>query len=166
MTRRTSHPGERPSAWTEPLLPVRGRWRRYLALGLLLAVTCGLWGVCLARAAGFWLYARAVYQHTQSVDALGDLNWAGFIGASYLVCAAVGLALLVLMQRRGSAFFGVLWTVNIATSAWLIIRRPEEVIVFFPSGAPVVALVVNLLLAAFAVVTAVAHRPAPQTQAP
>ncbi len=68
------------------LFPLRGRWLRCLMLAL---VACVLWGVCLSRAARLWLVADDAYRQTGSIHDCNDLNWATFIGVSYLLCIVV-----------------------------------------------------------------------------
>ena len=141
----------------EWLFPLRGRWLRYLIVGLVIPVTLGLWGVCLFRAARFWLEASNAYSGTQTLDAGNDLNWAKIIAASYLLNFGIGLAFLLLIRRRASVFLVLCWIVNLTTAAWLLIRRPEEVIVFFPAAEPVLTVGINLLLVLFALASAVAR---------
>lgn len=137
------------------LFLLRGRWLRCLMLAL---VACVLWGVCLSRAARLWLVADDAYRQTGSIHDFNDLNWANFIGVSYLLCFATGLSFWVLAQRKDWAFLGIFGGINMFTAAWLNIQRPEHVIAFFPTGEPALALLANLILVVVALINVLARK--------
>lgn len=122
--------------------------KQWLSFGLVQLVLSGLWVVCLYRAFVFFFSTRAEVMLTQSADANTDFRFSQHILWIYAISFLIGSALAWFMCRMRLPSLLVPILVICLTSVYIIIRQPEEVIVFFPSPAPYLALLINLFVGA------------------
>ena len=121
--------------------------KHWLNFALVQLVLSGLWGVCLYRAFNFFS-TRATVMLYQSGDAGSDYRLSQHILFSYTISFLIGTALSWFMCRLRLPSLLAPILIICLTSLYIIARRPEEVIVFLPSPAPYLSLLVNLLVGA------------------
>lgn len=116
-----------------------------------------IWGFCLYRGFLFFLSTQAESNLIHSRSAEQDYIFSKHILFCYMFSYLIGTALIWCLSRMRLSFLLLPIAVNCLTSIYLAVRRPEEVIVFFPSVAPYLALLLNLIFGALGGAT-IAHR--------
>lgn len=111
-------------------------------------VLSALWGVCLYRAFVFFFSTRAEVMLTQSANADTDFRFSQHVLFIYAISFLISTALAWFMCQMRLRSLLIPLLIICLTSLYIIARRPEEVIVFFPSPAPYLALLINLFFGA------------------
>jgi len=110
----------------------------WMLLLMLLLVHAGLWLLPVQRSLHFYDYAADVHDSDASINTSNDLNYARWLRNAYFAAAGVSLAYAVIGSLCRRRLVLALWAVQWLLPLWLIWRRPEEVIVFIPSLAPLI----------------------------
>jgi hypothetical protein len=95
-----------------------------------------LWAIPLERAISYFLWSRAYYAESSSMDAADDVSFSSSLLASYLV-SLLGALVLSWFLYRCSRFVFLLLFGLVAFAAITVIKlHPEAPIVLFPTMRP------------------------------
>jgi len=109
------------------------------------SVGLALWGICFVRAALFLLATRQTYADEWSINAWNDVVYAGQILICYAVGAGAGAAAFACwIRHRGGRIVWVPLLGSLISVVYLVLRKPEEVIVFIPGLSPLLSLALCL----------------------
>ena len=100
------------------------------------AVLATLWLICGYRAVLFLLVTHDVWRQTGSINAWNDFAYSRFILVSYGICAGLGFGSLIIARRSDLRIAWCPIIASLVSGAYFVWRKPEEVIVMFPSAAP------------------------------
>ena len=135
-------------------------WRIEIKRWFLVRFNCySAWSGAFVFIAGFCSFCRPGLNLTviHSGNVEQDYIFSKHILFCYMFSYLIGTALIWCLSRMRLSFLLLPIAVNCLTSIYLAVRRPEEVIVFFPSVAPYLALLLNLIFGALGGAT-IAHR--------
>jgi hypothetical protein len=121
-------------------------WNFYLKLFLAQIFFSVIWAPCIHRALAFYLQVAPLAAIDQSNDTIEDMRFSQHILFCYGTSYLIGMAEIWLMFRMQlpKIIFPVLCIA--ASTLYLTVRKPEEVIVMFPSLAPYIVLIFNVLM--------------------
>jgi hypothetical protein len=122
--------------------------RQWPIFALVQLTLSGLWGVCIYRAFTFYFSTRAVVQLYGSGNSATDFRFSQHILFCYCTSFIIGTLLTYFMCKMNLWLLMFPILLIVLAALYVLVRKPEEVIVFFPSPAPYLALVASILAGA------------------
>lgn len=110
-----------------------------LLLFVLLLVHVAVWWVPVSHSLRFCTSTAETYSQDGGLNALADLRHARWLRAAYLAAATVSLGYAVVGSLFSQRFVLALCAAQWLLPLWLVWRQPEEIIVFTPSAAHLIA---------------------------